>query len=68
MLTGVPSLTWRKPTFVGQSISTGITLGDRKSGSMVPGCDSQTVTISVFGPDESLVAEITAIFAVESGA
>jgi len=67
MLTGVPSLTWRKPTFVDQSISTAIRLGDRKSGSMVPGCDSQTAEISVFGPDESLVAEITAIFAVESG-
>ena len=66
MLTEVSEMKWRKPTFVDQSISTEIELGCRQPDSMVPGCESQRVEISVFGPGESLVAEMSAVFAVEA--
>ena len=66
MLTEVSKMQWRKPTFVDQSISTEVELGDRHARSSVPGCESQAVEISVFGPEESLVAEISAVFAVEA--
>jgi len=66
MLTEVSEMKWRKPTFVDQSLTTELQLGERQPSSMVPGCESQGVEISVFGPEAVLVAEISAIFAVDT--
>ena len=66
MLTAVSEMKWRKPTFVDQSLTTELQLGERQPSSMVPGCESQGVEISVFGPEAVLVAEISAIFAVDT--
>ena len=66
MLTAVSEMKWRKPTFVDQSLTTELQLGERQPSSMVPGCESQGVEISVFGPESVLVAEISAIFAVDT--
>ena len=66
MLTSVSEMKWRKPTFVDQSLTTELQLGERQPSSMVPGCESQGVEISVFGPEAVLVAEISAVFAVDT--
>lgn len=66
MLTAVSEMKWRKPTFVDQSLTTELQLGERQPSSMVPGCESQGVEISVFGPESVLVAEISAVFAVDT--
>ncbi|MEK9928477.1 MAG: MaoC/PaaZ C-terminal domain-containing protein [Halieaceae bacterium] len=66
MLTEVSEMKWRKPTFVDQSLTTELQLGERQPSSMVPGCESQGVEISVFGPESVLVAEISAVFAVDT--
>ena len=66
MLTEVSEMKWRKPTFVDQSLTTELQLGERQPSSMVPGCESQGVEISVFGPEAVLVAEISAVFAVDT--